>query len=63
VVFIQRERLTRTVVMAEKLDREIKLARDIQMSTLPSDMPRVPATTWRGSSARPTTPAAIPSTS
>ena len=42
VVFIQRERLTRTVVMAEKLDREIKLARDIQMSTLPSDMPRVP---------------------
>jgi len=41
VVFIQRERLTRTVVMAEKLDREIKLARDIQMSTLPSDMPRV----------------------
>jgi phosphoserine phosphatase RsbU/P len=42
VVFIQRERLTRTVVIAEKLDREIKLARDIQMSTLPSDMPRVP---------------------
>jgi sigma-B regulation protein RsbU (phosphoserine phosphatase) len=42
VVFIQRERLTRTVMMAEKLDREIKLARDIQMSTLPSDMPRVP---------------------
>jgi phosphoserine phosphatase len=42
VVFIQRERLTRTVVLAEKLDREIKLARDIQMSTLPSDMPRVP---------------------
>ncbi len=41
VVFIQRERLTRTVVLAEKLDREIKLARDIQMSTLPSDMPRV----------------------
>jgi len=42
VVFIQRERLTRTAVMAEKLDREIKLARDIQMSTLPSDMPTVP---------------------
>ena len=42
VVFIQRERLTRTVAMAEKLDREIKLARDIQMSTLPSDMPKVP---------------------
>jgi len=42
VVFIQRERLTRRAVLAEKLDREIKLARDIQMSTLPSDMPRVP---------------------
>jgi phosphoserine phosphatase RsbU/P len=42
VVFIQRERLTRSVVLAEKLDREIKLARDIQMSTLPSDMPSVP---------------------
>jgi phosphoserine phosphatase len=41
VVFIQRERLTRSVVLAEKLDREIKLARDIQMSTLPSHMPRV----------------------
>jgi len=42
VVFIQRERLTRSVVLAEKLDREIKLAREIQMSTLPSEMPRVP---------------------
>jgi phosphoserine phosphatase len=42
VVFIQRERLARSVVMAEKLDREIKLAREIQMSTLPSEMPRVP---------------------
>lgn len=42
VVFIQRERITRSVLMAEKLDREIKLARDIQMSTLPSEMPRLP---------------------
>ena len=42
VVFIQRERLARSVLMAEKLDREIKLAREIQMSTLPSEMPRVP---------------------
>jgi phosphoserine phosphatase len=41
VVFIQRERLTRSVLMAEKLDREIKLAREIQMSTLPSEMPRL----------------------
>lgn len=42
VAFIQRERMTRSLVMAEKLDREIKLAREIQMSTLPSAMPRVP---------------------
>jgi sigma-B regulation protein RsbU (phosphoserine phosphatase) len=42
VVFIQRERLTRSVLLAEKLDREIKLAREIQMSTLPSEMPCVP---------------------
>jgi len=41
-VFIQRERMTRSLVMAEKLDREIKLAREIQMSTLPSEMPRTP---------------------
>jgi len=42
VVFIQRERMTRSLVAAEKLDREIKLAREIQMSTLPSAMPRLP---------------------
>ena len=42
VVFVQRERLARSVLMAEKLDREIRLAREIQMSTLPSEMPRVP---------------------
>ena len=41
-VFIQRERMTRSLMMAEKLDREIKLAREIQMSTLPSEMPRTP---------------------
>jgi phosphoserine phosphatase len=41
VVFIQRERLSRSLVQAEKLDREIKLAREIQMSALPSEMPRI----------------------
>jgi phosphoserine phosphatase len=41
VVFIQRERMARSLQQAEKLDREIKLAREIQMSTLPSEMPRV----------------------
>jgi phosphoserine phosphatase RsbU/P len=42
VVFIQRERMSRSLLQAEKLDREIKLAREIQMSTLPSEMPRLP---------------------
>ena len=41
VVFIQRERMSRSLMQAEKLDREIKLAREIQMSTLPSEMPRL----------------------
>jgi phosphoserine phosphatase len=41
VVFIQRERLSRSLLQAERLDREIKLAREIQMSTLPSEMPRL----------------------
>ena len=41
VVFIQRERMMRSLVTAEKLDREIKLAREIQMSTLPATMPRI----------------------
>jgi anti-sigma regulatory factor (Ser/Thr protein kinase) len=33
--------MARSLQQAEKLDREIKLAREIQMSTLPSEMPRV----------------------
>jgi phosphoserine phosphatase len=41
VVFIQRERMSRSLAAAERLDREIKLAREIQMSTLPSEMPRL----------------------
>jgi sigma-B regulation protein RsbU (phosphoserine phosphatase) len=41
VVFIQRERISRSLLQAEKLDREIKLAREIQMSTLPAEMPRL----------------------
>jgi anti-sigma regulatory factor (Ser/Thr protein kinase) len=33
--------MSRSLAAAEKLDREIKLAREIQMSTLPSEMPRL----------------------
>jgi len=42
VVAIQRERMTEALVVAEKLDREIKLAREIQFSTLPAEMPLFP---------------------
>ena len=42
VVAIQRERMTEAMVRAEKLDREIALAREIQISTLPPEMPRLP---------------------
>ena len=42
VVAIQRERMTAALVVAEKLDREIKLAREIQFSTLPAEMPVLP---------------------
>ena len=42
VVFLQRERMSRSLMQAEKLDREIKLAREIQMSTLPAEMPQLP---------------------
>jgi phosphoserine phosphatase len=42
VVAIQRERMTRAMVRAEKLDREIALAREIQISTLPPEMPVLP---------------------
>ncbi|MEJ2523922.1 MAG: SpoIIE family protein phosphatase, partial [Gammaproteobacteria bacterium] len=42
VVAIQRERMTAALVVAEKLDREIKLAREIQFSTLPAEMPMLP---------------------
>jgi phosphoserine phosphatase len=34
--------MTEALIVAEKLDREIKLAREIQFSTLPSEMPAVP---------------------
>jgi phosphoserine phosphatase len=42
VVAIDRERNTARLLAAQKLEREIGLAREIQMSTLPAQMPDVP---------------------
>lgn len=41
-VAIQRTQLTEALLVKERLDEEVTLAREIQMSTLPTDMPRVP---------------------
>ena len=40
-VALQRVRLTEKMMLAEKLDREITVAREIQMGTLPKEMPKI----------------------
>ena len=40
-VALQRARLTQKMLLSEKLDREISVAREIQMGTLPKEMPKV----------------------
>ena len=41
-VAIQRTQLTEALLVKERLDEEVSLAREIQMSTLPTEMPQVP---------------------
>ncbi|MFB3078499.1 MAG: GAF domain-containing protein, partial [Lysobacterales bacterium] len=41
-VAVQRTQLTEALLLKERLDEEVSLAREIQMSTLPTEMPRVP---------------------
>lgn len=41
-VAVQRVQLTEALLLNERLDEEVELAREIQMSTLPTDMPHVP---------------------
>jgi len=41
-VALQRTQLTETLLLKERLDEEVSLAREIQMSTLPDVMPEVP---------------------
>lgn len=40
-VAVQRTQLTETLLLKERLDEEVSLAREIQMSTLPTEMPDV----------------------
>lgn len=41
-VAVQRARLMESLLLKERLDEEVALAREIQMSTLPEDMPLLP---------------------
>ena len=41
-VAVQRTQLTEALLLKERLDEEVSLAREIQMSTLPTEMPGVP---------------------
>lgn len=41
-VAVQRAQLMEALLLNERLDEEVELAREIQMSTLPTEMPRVP---------------------
>jgi phosphoserine phosphatase len=41
-VAVQRAQLMEALLLNERLDEEVSLAREIQMSTLPTDMPQVP---------------------
>jgi sigma-B regulation protein RsbU (phosphoserine phosphatase) len=41
-VAVQRTQLTEALLLKERLDEEVSLAREIQMSTLPTEMPVVP---------------------
>jgi phosphoserine phosphatase len=41
-VAVQRAQLMEALLLNERLDEEVALAREIQMSTLPTEMPRVP---------------------
>ena len=40
-VVIHRAKITEQIIASERLDREITVARDVQMGTLPKDMPQI----------------------
>ncbi|GMR17155.1 MAG: hypothetical protein BMS9Abin32_214 [Gammaproteobacteria bacterium] len=41
-VVLHRVKMTEAIIVSEKLDREITVARDVQMGTLPKKMPSIP---------------------
>ena len=47
-VAVQRTQLTEALLLKERLDEEVSLAREIQMSTLPTEMPEVPGYDLQG---------------
>ena len=47
-VVLHRVKLTDQIIESERLDREISVARDVQMGTLPTDMPDIPGYEFGG---------------
>ena len=47
-VVIHRAKITEQIIASERLDREITVARDVQMGTLPKEMPRIPGYDFGG---------------
>ncbi len=47
-VVIHRAKITEQIIASERLDREISVARDVQMGTLPKDMPEIPGYEFGG---------------
>ena len=47
-VVLHRAKLTEAIIESEKLDREITVARDVQMGTLPKQMPVIPGYDFAG---------------
>ncbi len=47
-VVIHRAKITEQIIASERLDREISVARDVQMGTLPKDMPVIPGYEFGG---------------
>jgi len=47
-VVLHRVRITQQIIESERLDREISVARDVQMGTIPTDMPVIPGYEFGG---------------
>jgi len=47
-VVLHRVKITQQIIESERLDREISVARDVQMGTIPTDMPDIPGYEFGG---------------